>query len=105
MAFQIVDINTITLFLDYAFQTILDRIIEIENTLIEADKSTDETADESTDKSTDKSTDLLIRDVVEHLLSLVCGPPIGWDALLQDVIDTSCTLGTPAEVDENGPRI
>jgi len=59
-------------------------------------------------ESADKSTDLLICYVVEHVLLSVCGPPAGGDApldvaLLQNVIDTSCTLGTPAVVDENGP--
>jgi hypothetical protein len=80
MASQFTDINTIRTFLDYAFQqlqTILDRIIGIENTIIEAEKSTNE----STDESADKSADLLIRDIVEHLLSSVCGPPVAEDGV------------------------
>jgi hypothetical protein len=108
MALRIVENNR--LFLDYIFQelqTTMDRIVEIDNAMVEADKSANQSADECVDKSTDDFTDLVIRDVVEHLLSSVCELPAGGDAppdvaLLQDVFDTSCTSGTPAAVDKNG---
>ena len=114
MAFQIVE-NNKSAFLDCILQEQQDikDIVEIQNILFEADKPANQSADESTDECADESndeyTDITIRDVVEHLLSSVCEPLAGGDAppdvdLLQDVIDTSCSSGTPAAVDENdGP--